>query len=74
MLQTIPPLAVYVVVGAIIGFGLAPIMVTLVSDVLGGPSLVRYGLALTGAATSILAAFGFILAIRSAAPAVGQHG
>jgi MFS family permease len=55
-------LGAFIVVGVIIGFGVAPTAVTLLSDSLGG---LRYGLAAVGAVTSLAAAIGFFLAMRS---------
>ncbi|WP_395647877.1 MFS transporter [Terricaulis sp.] len=57
-------LGAFIVIGALIGFGVAPTFVTLISSAAGG---IRYGLAITGVATSIAAALGFILALRNAA-------
>lgn len=67
-------LAAFMVVASIIGLGIAPTLVTLVSDAFGGESAIRYGLTITGAATSIAAAIGFSAAMlhaarRSAEPA-----
>jgi MFS family permease len=59
-------LGVFIVVGAVIGFGVAPTMVTWVSAAMGGPQALGYGLALTGASTSAIAALGFVVALRSA--------
>ncbi|MBI3438421.1 MAG: MFS transporter [Proteobacteria bacterium] len=56
-------LGAFIVIGAIIGFGVAPTMVTMISDALGGPDQLRYGLAATGVATSVLASLGFIAAL-----------
>lgn len=52
-------LATFMVVASIIGLGIAPTLVTLISDALGGESAVRYGLTVTGAVTSVAAAIGF---------------
>lgn len=60
-------LGAFIVIGAVIGFGVAPILVTLISDALGGGDAIRYGLAATGAVTSTLAALGFIAALRAPA-------
>ncbi len=60
-------LATFMVVASIIGLGIAPTLVTLVSDALGGEQAIRYGLAFTGAATSIAAAIGFSAAMINAA-------
>jgi len=45
-------LSLFIVVGAVIGFGLAPTMVTLVSQWLGGEQFVGVALAWTGVVTS----------------------
>lgn len=60
-------LGAFIVVGAIIGFGVAPVVVTLISDALGGAGAIRYALAAAGIATSIAAAIAFMLAMRAAA-------
>jgi MFS family permease len=59
-------LGAFIVVGAIIGFGAAPTMVTLIGDAIGGPDALRYGLAYCGAATSIAATLGFATALIKA--------
>ncbi|MBX3431143.1 MAG: MFS transporter [Hyphomonadaceae bacterium] len=56
-------LGAFIVIGAIIGFGVAPTLVTLIADVVGGRQSLPTGLALTGAGTSALAAIGFIGAL-----------
>lgn len=59
-------LSAFIVIGAVVGFGVAPTLVTWISDALGGGSTsLRYGLAITGISTSALAAGGFILAWRT---------
>ena len=57
-------LGAFMVVGAVIGFGIAPTMTTLISDLLGGEGQLRYALAITMAATSLIAAIGFARAMR----------
>lgn len=59
-------LGAFIVIGAIIGFGVAPTMVTLIGDVIGGQDALRYGLALCGAVTSIAATLGFATALIKA--------
>lgn len=59
-------LGAFIVVGAIIGFGVAPTMVTLVGDAIGGADPLRYGLAICGAITSVAATFGFAVALIKA--------
>lgn len=56
-------LGTFIVIGAIIGFGAAPTLVTLIGDAIGGENALRYGLALCGAATSIAATIGFGVAL-----------
>ena len=57
-------LGAFMVVGAVIGFGIAPTLVTVISDLLGGESQLRYALAVTTAVTSAIAAIGFFMAMR----------
>ncbi len=52
-------LGAFIVIGAVIGFGIAPTMVTMISDALGGAGAIRYGLAATGVLTSVVATLGF---------------
>lgn len=59
-------LAAFMVVAAIIGLGVAPTLVTLISDAMGGQGAIRYGLAGAGIATSVAAAIGFTLALIKA--------
>lgn len=58
-------LSLFIVVGAVIGFGLAPTLVTVVSEALGGDQFVGPALAWTGVVTSALGAAGFALALRN---------
>jgi|CXWL01.1.fsa_nt_gi MFS family permease len=58
-------LGAFIVVSSVVGLGIAPTLVTLISEALGGEGAIRYGLAATGLATSIIAAIGFILAMLS---------
>lgn len=59
-------LGAFIVVGAIIGFGVAPTLTTLIADAFGGPHALRYGLTATSVGVSIISALGFIGALRSA--------
>lgn len=59
-------LGAFVVIGAVVGLGVAPTLVTLISEAFGGEGAIRYGLAIMATATSIAAAFGFAAAMRSA--------
>jgi len=58
-------LGAFMVVGAVIGFGVAPTMTTMISDLLGGEGQLRYALTITMAATSVIAAIGFARAMRT---------
>jgi len=51
--------------GALVGFGIAPTMVTLISKALGGESQLRFGLVATTLVTSIAGAVGFLAAARA---------
>jgi MFS family permease len=57
-------LGAFMVVGAVIGFGVAPTLTTMISDLLGGEAQLRYALTATMAATSLIAAIGFARAMR----------
>jgi MFS family permease len=57
-------LGAFMVVGAVIGFGVAPTMTTLISDLLGGEAHLREALAIVMAVTSLIAAIGFARAMR----------
>lgn len=59
-------LGAFIVIGAIIGFGVAPTLVTLIAGAMGGEQALRYGVALTGAGASIIAAIGFASALLRA--------
>jgi MFS family permease len=60
-------IGLFMVIGSIIGLGIAPTLVTVISDNIGGPRFINYGLAATGAITSAIAAVGFISALRARA-------
>lgn len=57
-------LGAFMVVGSVIGLGLAPIMATGIAGLLGGEAYLRYGLTITTVVTSLIAAFGFARAMR----------
>ena len=61
-------LGAFLVLGAVVGLGLAPTLVTLISDLLGGEAHIRYGLTAVTLTTSVIAAYGFIRAMRAAEP------
>jgi MFS family permease len=58
-------LGAFMVVGSVIGLGVAPTMATFIADLLGGEAYLRYGLTITTAVTSIIAVIGFARAMRS---------
>jgi MFS family permease len=57
-------LGAFIVVSAVVGLGVAPTLVSVISEMLGGEDQVRYALAATTALTSIVSAIGFALALR----------
>jgi MFS family permease len=58
-------LGCYMVIGAIVGFGIAPTAVTVISGMLGGEAFIRYGLTATAFVTGIASLIGFLLAFRA---------
>ncbi|NGY05844.1 MFS transporter [Solimonas terrae] len=58
-------LGAFVVVGAVFGFGVAPTVVTLVSDLFGGEAHIRDGLTVVTLVTSVVASIGFLVATRA---------
>lgn len=61
-------LGAFMVVGAVIGFGVAPTLVTGISSLLGGESQIGLALAITSGLTSAIAGLGF-----AAAMLAGRH-
>jgi hypothetical protein len=61
---------VFLAVGGLIGFGLAPTLVIVISGWMGGETHLAQALALVGAAVSIIAFAGFVQAMRRM-PAIG---
>lgn len=59
-------LAILMIVGGVVGFGIAPTLVTLASDLLGGEAQLAPALATVGVTTSLLSVVGFLLAMRNA--------
>jgi MFS family permease len=57
-------LGAFMVVGSVIGLGVAPTMATFIADLLGGEAYLRYGLTITTATTSLIAVFFFARAMR----------
>lgn len=58
-------MGVLFVVGALVGTGLAPTLVTLASDAFGGEAQLRYGLSAVSLIASVLSAIGFVAAARA---------
>ncbi|MBJ6120854.1 MFS transporter [Sphingomonas mollis] len=56
----------FIAFAGLIGFGIAPLLVTGISSVLGGESHLGPALAIVGVGTGMLAVLGFVLAMRSA--------
>ena len=59
-------LSAFIVLASIIGFGLAPTLVTLLSQQLGGEGKLGLSLAVTGFGFNVIAALGFIVAMLRA--------
>lgn len=57
-------LAVLMVVGGVLGFGVAPILVTTVSRVLGGETMLAQATAIVGVVASGFSLLGFLFALR----------
>ena len=64
----------FVVVGGLVGFGLAPTLITIVSSWLGGGGHLGQALAVTGLCVSSLSLLAFVAAMRSAPLQVGEIG
>jgi MFS family permease len=62
----------FIAIAGLIGFGIAPSLVTWVSSTLGGESHLSLALAIVGIAVSIISVIGFAIAIRNA-PAVAEE-
>lgn len=56
----------FIAIAGLIGFGLAPSLVTMVSHLLGGETHLAASLAIVGVVVSIISVFGFTLAMRNA--------
>jgi MFS family permease len=56
----------FIAIAGLIGFGIAPVLVTLVSDILGGEAHLGTALAIVGVAVSATSVIAFILAMRNA--------
>ncbi len=58
----------FIAIAGLIGFGIAPVLVTLVSDILGGEAHLGAALAIVGVAVSAISVIAFILAMRNVPP------
>lgn len=56
----------FIAIAGLIGFGLAPVLVTLVSEVLGGESHLGAALAIVGVGVSVVSVIAFAMAMRNA--------
>lgn len=63
----------FISIAGLIGFGLAPVLVTLVADLLGGEAHLAPALAIVGVAVSVASLIAFVIAMRNA-PASATHG
>ena len=63
----------FIAVAGLIGFGVAPSLVTLASSLLGGEHMLREALAIVGVLVSIVSVGGFWLAMRRAPLGVHDH-
>ncbi len=59
-------LGAFMILGALVGLGLSPVLVTLGSQALGGEAHLAQALAIVGVATSCLSFIAFVLAMRGA--------
>jgi len=63
----------FIAIAGLIGFGLAPSLVTLVSSLLGGEGRLNVALAIVGVAVSLISVFGFWLAMRKSPITATYH-
>ncbi len=63
----------FIAIAGLIGFGLAPSLVTLVSSLLGGEAHLNVALAIVGVAVSLISVFGFWLAMRKSPTSTTYH-
>ena len=66
-------LGAFVVVGGIVGFGIAPTLVSLVSGILGGERHLGAALAATGASVGLISFVAFLVAFRHTPPPPSAH-
>lgn len=67
-------LAAFFVISGVIGLGVAPVLVTVISEAMGGGMALRYGLTIIGVVSSTAAAIGFVGAMGSAIRTEKQVG
>lgn len=65
-------LGAFMILGALVGLGLSPILVTFGSHLLGGESHLAEALAIVGVVTGLISLAGFIIAMRNAPQAVSE--
>lgn len=65
-------IGLFIAIAGLIGFGVAPTLVTLVSGMLGGEQHIAAALAIVGLVVSLISAGGFWAAMRHAPLAVGE--
>lgn len=58
----------FIAIAGLIGFGIAPVLVTLVSDILGGEAYLSQALAIVGVSVSAVSVVAFLLAAHNAPP------
>ncbi|PAX07716.1 MFS transporter [Sphingomonas lenta] len=63
----------FVAVAGLIGFGIAPTLVTAVSELLGGEAHLAPALAIVGTVTGVMAVLAFALAVRNAPTSATEH-
>lgn len=56
----------FIAIAGLIGFGIAPTLVTLISSALGGEAMLANALAIVGVAVGLVSVVGFLLAVRHA--------
>ncbi len=63
-------IGIFITIAGLIGFGIAPVLVTAISGMLGGEKHLGEGLAMVGAVVSFISVFAFWLAMRRAGKAI----
>jgi MFS family permease len=65
-------LSAFIILASIVGFGAAPLLVTVLSQALGGESKLGLALAITGVVFNLLSAAGFVVAMLKAPAKVAE--